>query len=258
MLYKGVRNKGVRAITYRSKKKTKKVADSGPQISILSPSYAKLQIQIVIDVLNSSTTRVPNLLNESRGEWQTVDRTEMQQELRRLIAEWDRSGPNLLQLFKRNPHLQESCIHGTTLLMPTRDGVAQLAWTPQRTDNKSSTQKDVALTHFIRFLVNPLALKLGGPCARCDRFYIKNTPRQKKYCSPQCGMSTTALSATRKRREAEYAMKLLKAQQLVEQYGNRRTPKGWKEWICAKTMGGITEKWLTRAEGLKRLMPPAV
>lgn len=42
------------------------------------------------------------------------------------------------------------------------------------------------------------------------------------------------------------------------EYGDTRTPKGWKEWICPKTMGGITEKWLTRAENLGKILPPAI
>ena len=30
----------------------------------------------------------------------------------------------------------------------------------------------------------------------CGKFYIKNTTRQKTYCSRRCGMGRTALSAT--------------------------------------------------------------
>jgi len=182
----------------------------------------------------------------------------MKQELRRLIAEWNRSGPNLLRLFKQDPDLQEKCIRGTTLLIPTRDGVAQLAWTPHRANHKNFSQKDAALEHFTEFLVNPLALKLGGPCERCGKFYIKNTTRQKTYCSRRCGMGRTALSATQKRREAGHAKKLLTAQQMIEQYGKVRRWKGWKEWVHAESKGEITEKWLTRAVNLGKLIPPAV
>lgn len=180
----------------------------------------------------------------------------MQQELHRLIAEWNKSGPNLDKLFKQNPDLQESCTRGTTLLIPTRDGVAQLAWTPDRTGPLNSPQKEAALSCFAQFLVNPLALKLGGPCARCGKFYIKNTTRQKTYCSGRCGTARTALSATQQRRQAGYAKKLLMAQQAVEQYGKARSRKGWKEWVLARTKGEITDKWLTRAVNLGRLAPP--
>jgi len=182
----------------------------------------------------------------------------MQQDLRRLIGEWDRSGPNLYALFKKHPDLQERCSRGTTLLIPTREGVAQLAWTPSRISSGNSPQKEAALTHFIRFLVNPLATKLGGPCARCDRFYIKNTSRQKTYCSTRCGTARTALSATQQRRKKDYEKKLLWARRLIEQYGSKRVRMGWKEWIAVKTKGVITEKWLTRAENLGKIQLPAI
>jgi hypothetical protein len=73
-------------------------------------------------------------------------------------------------------------------------------------------------------------------------------------------MGRTALSATQKRREADYAKKLLRAQQTIEQYGKVRRREGWKEWVCAKTSGEIveiTEKWLTRAVNSGKLIPPA-
>jgi len=41
--------------------------------------------------------------------------------------------------------------------------VAQLVWLPRRSGHKNASQKDVALTRFIQFLVNPLAPTLGGP-----------------------------------------------------------------------------------------------
>jgi hypothetical protein len=93
MLYAEDRSFGVRAITHT--KKAKKVDTSGPKISILSPSYAKLQLQSTLPMLNSSTGIVPRWLDESEWESQTIDTTEAQQELRRLIAAWNKSGPNL-------------------------------------------------------------------------------------------------------------------------------------------------------------------
>jgi hypothetical protein len=242
------------AITNKRKEKR---SDPGTMVSILSASYAKVQLQTILGVLNSSMATVPRKLDGENWDWQTIDTTETQLELRRLIAEWDKSGPNLQQLFKQNPDLQERCSRGTMLLIPTKEGRAQLAWTPHQTVNKSSPQKAAALTHFIQFLVNPLALELGGPCMRCDKFYVKNTTRQKTYCSRRCGTGRTALSATQRRREAEYAKKLLMAQQKIEQYVASRTRAGWKEWVGAKTKGEITEKWLTRAVNSGKLIPPA-
>jgi hypothetical protein len=100
MLYTGISNRGVRAIT--NKRRKRKPSNSVPPISILSPSYSKLQLQNVLDVLNRSEARVPRLRGKSNWEWQIVDVTETQQRLRCLIAAWDESDRNLLVLFKKH------------------------------------------------------------------------------------------------------------------------------------------------------------
>lgn len=201
---------------------------------------------------------MPVALDRSHWEWQTVDTAEKQQELRRLIAEWNKSGPNLLKLFKENPDLQKSCTQGTTNLIPDRDGVAQLAWLPLRSGRQASPQKDAALTLFAEFLVNPLSLKLGGPCARCGLFYLKNTPRQKTYCSRRCGTGNTAMSATKRKRQAEAAVKVLRAQLALERMQLKKPiPRNWKVRIAAKA--DVTEKWLTRALNQGKLsLPPGL
>jgi hypothetical protein len=210
-------------------------------------------------MLNASTATVPHWLNDSNWEWRDTDITEAQQELRRLIAEWNRSGPNLLKLFKQNPELEATCIQGTTLLIPTRGGVAQLAWFPRRAGHKNASQKDAALTRFIQFLVNPLAPTLGGPCERCGKFYIKNTKRQKTYCSRKCGTTKTALSATQKRRQAGYSRKLMIAQRAIAQGSKRGFARtSWKRWVKAHTKNEITEQWLTRAVNSGKLAAPGV
>jgi hypothetical protein len=133
-LYHRITFFGVRAITHRRPKRRNK---SGPQVSILAPGNARLQLQTTVDMLNASTARDPHWLNDSHWEWRDTDITEAQQELRRLIAKWNRSGPNLLKLFKENPDLQASCTEGTTMLIPNTDGVAQLAWFPRAVGHKN-------------------------------------------------------------------------------------------------------------------------
>jgi hypothetical protein len=254
MLYYRVIFLGVRTITHQRPKRRK---ESGPQISILAPGYARFQLQTTVDMLNASNATVPHWLNDSNWEWRNTDITEAQQELRRLIAEWNRSGPNLLELFKQNPELEASCTEGTTLLIPTGDGVAQLVWLPGRSGHKNASQKDVALTRFIQFLVNPLAATLGGPCQRCGKFYVKNTTRQKTYCSRGCGTANTALAATQKRRQAGYSRKLMIAQRAIEQWNKRGSPRtSWKKWVSAHTKKGITQQWLTRAVNSGKLAAP--
>jgi hypothetical protein len=143
------------------------------------------------------------------------------------------------------------------MLIPNRDGVAQLAWFPRAAGHKNASQKDAALSRFIAFLVNPLAPTLGGPCERCGRFYIKNTKRQKTYCSRVCGTADTALTATQKRRQAGYSRKLMIAQRATEQWSTKGSPRtSWKKWVTAHTKKEITQQWLTRAVNSGKLAAP--
>jgi hypothetical protein len=228
-----------------------------PRISILSRGYPESQLRKVLDALNNSTQRVPVTLHASHWEWQSIDVTEKQQELMRLVVEWDKCDRNLLKFFKRNPDLQRRCSEGETYLIPARDGVAQLAWLPVSKGPRTSPQKEAALTLFTEFLVNPLSWKLAGPCRRCRRFYPKKDPRNKTYCGRKCASGSTAFSRTKKRRQDEHLDLLNKARLAVEkltQKGSR--PKNWKKLIASEVRVGLTQKWVTRALNVGELQWP--
>jgi hypothetical protein len=230
---------------------------TGPQISILSRGYPEFQLRNVLDALNNSAQRVPVTLDASHWEWQLIDVTEKQQELMRLIAEWDKCGRNLLKFFKRNPDLQERCSEGKTYLIPTRDGVAQLAWLPVRKGQRISSQKQAALTLFTEFLVNPLSSKLAGPCKRCRGFYAKSDPRNKTYCGRECASGSTASSRTKKRRQDDHRDLLDKAELALEKLTQKGSlPKNWKKLIASEVRVGLTQKWVTRALNVGELKWP--
>jgi len=234
---------------------TMRVESMKAKISILSPLYSKAQLENMLRLLNSSTSRMPLWTGRSRWTWTTVDTSEIRHELRRLVTAWLDSGPNLLKLFKQHPDLQTCCTRGTTILVPTREGIPQLSWKPHLGSFKASTHKMIARGHFAEFIMNPLSETLGGPCARCDMFYIKRLNRRKKYCSTRCKSSTTALSATQKRRQADYAEKLFRAERARDLYNEKaHREKNWKKWVCGET--GITVKWITRAVNAGKLLPP--
>ncbi len=96
--------------------------------------------------------------------------------------------------------------------------------------------------------------KLGGPCARCHRYYIKRRASQKTYCSRRCGNAATATVRTAKQREHDRQANLQRAQKAIQQW--RRGAKGtdWKVFVSRKTK--LTPKWLTRAVGRNDLKAP--
>lgn len=228
-----------------------------PRISLLSRGYPEFQLRKMLDALNNSTQRVPETLDASPWEWQLIDVTEKQQELMRLITEWDKCDRNLLKFFKRNPDLQRRCSEGKTYLIPARDGVAQLAWLPVRKGPRTSPQKEAALTLFTEFLVNPFSWKLAGPCRRCRRFYPKSDPRNKTYCGRKCASGSTAYSRTKKRRQDDRRDLLDKAQLALEKLKQKGSlPKNWKKLIASQVKIGLTQKWVTRALNVGALQWP--
>ncbi len=84
----------------------KRLDQTDTRVSILNPGYSKLQLQSALTALNRETESRPMALDHSRWEWQEVDVTERQKELRRLVAMWERTNRNLDKLFRKNPDLQ--------------------------------------------------------------------------------------------------------------------------------------------------------
>jgi hypothetical protein len=182
------------------------------------------------------------------------DFTEMHLELKRLVTVWVQSGPNLRKMFDEDPELKRRTMHGRTLLIPTRTGRGHLSWLPDPPGLDPYSQKDQALMHFMDLIANPEWELLGGPCARCGKYYLKKTKRQKAYCSRTCGAAATAIPATKKRRELEHAAKISRAQRSIAKWSESKRSMKWKEWVSNKTK--YTVKWLTRAANNGQLKPP--
>ncbi|PSH04623.1 MAG: hypothetical protein CXZ00_07380 [Acidobacteria bacterium] len=118
------------------------------------------------------------------------------------------------------------------------------------------TPRKEALRLFIEFLLNPECDRLAGPCARCGKYYIRGSVRNKLYCSRSCGTRSTALAATRKRRDNEHADKLRRAQKAADKWiEHGHTRLDWKTWVTRKEPD-ITSKFLTRAVNNGELQSP--
>src|SRR5208337_4296333 len=64
---------------------------------------------------------------------------------------------------------------------------------------------------FSRLTLNPSREKLGGPCVRCGKYYVrKRRSKNKKYCSRRCGNAATAVAGREGRRREAHRTKLSK------------------------------------------------
>lgn len=244
----------------------KRIGQAGTQVSILNPSYARLQLQSVLDGLNRESEKRPNALENSGWEWRQVEVKERQMELRRLVALWEKANRSLEKLLWQSPSLKRTCMSGTTMLIPSRDGAAQLAWSPDLRGWQSTAQKTEARKLFIGLLVNPLCLSLGGPCARCGKFFEKSNPRHKTYCGSKCGSGMTAVSSTRARRAKEKNTMLEAAKRASIEWRGNPNRKVWEGFVLKRvneclrnecSRAPVTVKWVTRAVNNGELLRPS-
>lgn len=229
--------------------------DAAARTAFLSSKGSELQLQFIVDRLNSSTMRVPSRERRANGfyGWRKVDARELQAELRLLAASWISSGKNFATVLKMNPDLQESCNDGRAMLAPNRDGKVQIAFIPRLPAHIKPARK-MALQHFVNLLLNPLAEKLGGPCARCGVFFISGRDCDRVYCSRECSSAATSSQKHEEQRARERAEKLQLAQGWIERSKRERT-RDWKEYVHSADRT-ISKNWLTRAAKTGELCPP--
>lgn len=180
--------------------------------------------------------------------------TKSQTELQRLVQQWMNSGPNLVELFKSDPELENRLRFGRTQLYPMHDGRGHLDWSPEISGTVLRPYEREALQDFMTLITNPLWKYLGGPCGRCGNYYLKKTKRQKVYCSRTCGLKTTAASAMRQRRLREQGKRIRNAQSFVDEWSKQKRRLAWKPWVSNRT--GYTVRWITRAVNSGELRPP--
>jgi len=179
----------------------------------------------------------------------------MQRKLRELVGSWIDSGPDLLVMFRKHPSLEGQLQGGSTLLLPMRGGKAYLEWQPFPATLSDLPPEEQALRYFALLITNPLWHRLGGPCARCGDYYLKNTVRQKTYCSRRCGSIRSAAEAVERRRENEYQQKIQRAQAAIEEWRDRKRREEWDSWVARHAK--LTRHWITRAANKGKITPPS-
>lgn len=200
---------------------------------------AKWQMRDMLIALNGPS--VSNRNKFGKGPFPPTDR---EKELRRLVDRWMKSGPNLKKMLKGERELvaQAQLVRTSVHFSSSARGHVE-CFLPLGESERLSPRQE-ASRDFLMFVTNPLCESLGGPCPRCESYYLKRTKRQKVYCKRSCSSGRTALSATRRRREREQAEKIRRAQDALEQLDGRKRIH-WKKWVSIET--GYHVRWISRA-----------
>jgi hypothetical protein len=184
-------------------------------------------------------------------------------ELRGIVKKWQDSGPNLWKLYSSDWGLWvETQKAFKPMLMPTKSGSAHIhafanAGAPGVLNSRGKLGiRTYALIIFNSLTINPLWKKLGGPCARCEKYFLKKRANQFIYCARRCASLASAETSTRERLDNERTDKLTRASASVRAWDalRKRPAISWKEYVSQAEK--ISKKWLTRAVNRGELVPP--
>jgi hypothetical protein len=155
-------------------------------------------MQFVVTCLNApviKTSRSPG--DNARWKRLRLPESEIQNELRRLVEAWKRSGPNVRKLFEQEPELAAFSKRGQITFYPTDTARGYLEWSPSDVIQGVSSPKDVARDRFMTLITNPSWEALGGPCLCCKDYFLRMVDRPRVYCSARCGARVSAVVAVR-------------------------------------------------------------
>lgn len=174
-----------------------------------------------------------------------LDYRPVQGELHRLVRMWFQSGRDIKKLLDLNSALKNQVMNIRMGIVPMTDREPKLALL----DVGNMDPRDPLCTAtglFVLFLLNPNRGRLGGPCAKCQRFYVKTTQRQTVYCSASCGHKSTARNADQLRRTQEQERRVKVSILSIAKFSIRPRRSDWKDWVAKDAQ--LTKHWLTRAE----------
>jgi hypothetical protein len=190
-------------------------------------------------------------------------------EIRRLVTAWQDSNRNVERMLRSVPELKRYLYNEDGLpswrAWPIAVGSGlRVSLLPGGPTGGFTTGDDLirdeARLMFLQLLINPLREKLSEhPCARCGKYFLRETNRDRVYCSRKCGKDGTAAFATKKRLKDEHDKKVSVAKELAQKWATARTKDDWKQWVSKQPAGvreGITPKFLTRAVNHSGFVPP--
>ena len=176
-------------------------------------------------------------------------------ELYRLVTAWRDSGPNVSKLFQTESGLVVPALNIRAMLMPTGTSQGKLVLLEGGRRKGSEKARLTAFDLFLGFLLNPFNQQLGGPCARCGRYFVKKTKRTVSiYCTAKCGNRSTSKLANQKRRLAEREERIATVRRAIRDWQNAKSRVPWKEWVSKKTL--VSKNWITRALRSGEILEP--
>jgi len=106
---------------------------------------------------------------------------------------------------------------------------------------------------FLDFLLSSEAASLQV-CGRtgCGRYFLQ-TPKRRKYCSPECAHSDTARKSMASKREKDQNERVAKALKKIETFRSK-WPSDWKQRVASAA--GTQQNWVTRQVNLGTLRSP--
>lgn len=176
------------------------------------------------------------------------------QEFRAIVQTWDRNDRNLYLMEDSDRGLFakiRAAFHPTMIAMKT--GYVRISlrdhapWSAMAKLGATGI-RFYAMTQFVALVLNPLSRWLGGPCERCQMYYVKNRLSQQYYCGRKCAHLVEAEKNTNKKLKRERHVKLKRAEALIMEWDTMkiRPDMDWKRWIHGADRT-ITPKWLTIA-----------
>lgn len=175
-----------------------------------------------------------------------------QDELRRLMSIWYRSGQSVRRVFLYEPTLNQRDLKMQALFVPVtgRTGRILLGYLP----GSDSDPELTALSIFLHFLANPENIRLGGPCPCCKKHFYKKVLRgNHRYCSSVCSRRDTSAICHRNERNDARREKIERAERFIRQLPKREIQNGrWKQAVH-RLCPEISVNWLTRAKELEEI-----
>jgi hypothetical protein len=129
-------------------------------ILLLSPSLE--QVEAIAECLN---TEFAEFAAPGPGGWgkARIDYRPIQKELKRLVQQWQDSGPNVAKLLDADPFLRSEISQFRAQLIPTRESFGKVVFDIESETLSVTDPLFAAVGLFLNFLLNPFNVRLGGP-----------------------------------------------------------------------------------------------